>query len=132
MLTLLIPLITPPKQDETRRLGRHIEQLTTTLGSKIDANDLLSASFSRLLTETGRPSTFSYPELELSVEMRGERARVAAQLNEVEDQLSSLEGENTRLRRALKAQAGAVGEQGVCVYVYIVCVCMSVYIYMYV
>ena len=70
-------------KDETRRLNRHIEQLTSTLGTKVDANDRLEASFARLKMEAGKPASFCYPELELSAEMLGERARVTAQLTEV-------------------------------------------------
>ena len=44
--------------------------------------------------------------------MLGENAKLKAQMNQLEDQVDSLEAETVRLRKALKNQVGAIGEQG--------------------
>ena len=53
-----------------------------------------------------------YPEYDVQADLLGENAAIKAQTRELEDQIAILESEQIRLRRALKMQAGAVGEQG--------------------
>jgi len=99
-------------KDDNRRLTVAIEQMTAKLGAVMDANGMLAHSFERLKIECGKPPSFSYPDYQLSEEMKTENMRLQSQMNEVEDQLAALEGENSRLRKALKSQAGSIGEQG--------------------
>lgn len=99
-------------KDDNRRMQVAMEQLTAKLGAVLDANGMLVHSFDKLKIECGKPPSFAYPEYQLSDDMKTENARLQSQMNEVEDQLGAIEQENTRLRKALKAQAGSVGEQG--------------------
>lgn len=100
------------QKDENRRLSVSIEQMSAKLGVIMDANGMLTQAFDRLKIECGKAPSFAYPEYELSEEMKAENARLQSQLNEVEDQMGALETDNTRLRKALKSQAGSIGEQG--------------------
>ena len=98
--------------EDKRRLGVAVEQMTGKLGTVMDANGLLTQAFERLKRESGKEANFSYPEYELEADQKGENARLAAEMNELEEQITSLEGENTRLRKSLKSAAGSFGEQG--------------------
>lgn len=86
--------------------------MTAKFGSAQDSIGRLKQAFDRLKKETGRPANFMYPEDELEQEMYGENARLQSQLLEAEDQIGALELENTRVRKAMKNQAGLIGEQG--------------------
>ena len=86
--------------------------MTSKYGAAQDAIGSLKHAFDKLKKETGKPADFMYPEYELEREMMGENARLQSQLLEAEDQISALELENTRVRKAMKNQAGLIGEQG--------------------
>lgn len=86
--------------------------MTVKFGSAQDSIGRLKQAFDRLKKETGKPANFMYPEDELEQEMYGENARLQSQLLEAEDQISALELDNTRVRKAMKNQAGLIGEQG--------------------
>ena len=86
--------------------------MTSKYGAAQDSIGTLKHAFDKLKKETGRPADFMYPEFELEQEMLGENARLQSQLLEAEDQISALELENTRVRKAMKNQAGNIGEQG--------------------
>ena len=86
--------------------------MTVKFGSAQDSIGRLKQAFDRLKKEAGKPANFMYPEDELEQEMYGENARLQSQLLEAEDQISALELDNTRVRKAMKNQAGMIGEQG--------------------
>ena len=86
--------------------------MTGKYGAAQDAVGALKHAFDKLKKETGKPADFMYPEIELEQEMYGENARLQSQLIEAESQISALELENTRVRKAMKNQAGMIGEQG--------------------
>lgn len=98
-------------KEDNRRLGVALEQVTRRLGEAIDGNALLLQALERLKRETGRHD-FVFDEAELRREMLGENAGLRAQVLELEAQIEALEAEAVRVRRALKNQAGALGEQG--------------------
>jgi hypothetical protein len=97
---------------DKRLLSLGLEQMTVKFGSAQDSIGRLKQAFDRLKKETGKPANFMYPEDELEQEMYGENARLQSQLLEAEDQISALELDNTRVRKAMKNQAGLIGEQG--------------------
>lgn len=97
---------------DKRLLALGLEQMTSKYGAAQDAIGALKHAFDKLKKETGRPANFMYPEYELEQEMYGENARLQSQLLEAESQISALELENTRVRKAMKNQAGMIGEQG--------------------
>ena len=99
-------------KEDNRRVGIAMEQMTRRLGEAMDTNSVLYQAFERLKVECGKPKDFMYPEYQVHEEMLGENAHLKAQIHELEEQIDSLEGETIRLRRALKNQAGLVGEQG--------------------
>lgn len=99
-------------KEDNRRVGIAMEQMTRRLGEAMDTNSVLFQAFERLKLECGKPKDFMYPEYQVHEEMLGENALLQAQIRELEDQIDSLESETIRLRRALKNQAGLVGEQG--------------------
>ena len=86
--------------------------MTSKYGAAQDTISSLKHAFDKLKKESGKSADFSYPELELEQEMLGENSRLQSQLLEAEDQISALEIENTRVRKAMKNQAGLIGEQG--------------------
>ena len=86
--------------------------MTSKYGAAQDSLSVLKYAFDKLKKEAGKPSHFMYPEVELEQEMYGENARLQSQLLEAEDQIGTLELENTRVRKAMKNQAGVIGEQG--------------------
>ena len=86
--------------------------MTSKYGAAQDSVSVLKYAFDKLKKEAGKPSNFMYPEVELEQEMYGENARLQSQLLEAEDQIGTLELENTRVRKAMKNQAGVIGEQG--------------------
>ena len=86
--------------------------MTSKYGAAQDSIGTLKHAFDKLKKESGKPPDFMYPEFELEQEMLGENARLQSQLLEAEDQISALELENTRVRKAMKNQAGNIGEQG--------------------
>ena len=98
-------------KEDNRRLGVALEQITKRLGEAIDGNSLLLQALERLKRETGRED-FVLEEEELRKEMLGETAALRSQVLEMETQIEALEAETVRVRRALKNQAGALGEQG--------------------
>jgi chromosome segregation ATPase len=73
--------------DDNRRLSVALEQMTGKLGVLMDSNGLLHQAFDRLKRETGRKSSFMYPEYELQEEMQSEGARLKAELAETEEQV---------------------------------------------
>ena len=97
---------------DKRLLSLGLEQMTSKYGAAQDSIGTLKHAFDKLKKESGKPPDFMYPELELEQEMLGENARLQSQLLEAEDQISALELENTRVRKAMKNQAGNIGEQG--------------------
>ena len=86
--------------------------MTSKYGAAQDSLSVLKYAFDKLKKEAGKPSNFMYPEVEVEQEMYGENARLQSQLLEAEDQIGTLELENTRVRKAMKNQAGVIGEQG--------------------
>jgi hypothetical protein len=99
-------------KDNNRRLSLAVDQLTGRVGMLMDANGLVTHAFDRLKKETGRPGDFNYPEYELQEELASEKAKLKAQVAELDEQVNSLEEDCVRLRKTLKNQAGVVGEQG--------------------
>jgi hypothetical protein len=99
-------------KEDNKRLVLALEQATDRNGEIMDACAVLNQAFDKLKLENGYDPDFSYPEYELREEMLGENARQRSQINELEEQIGSLENDCIRLRKALKNQAGAIGEQG--------------------
>jgi hypothetical protein len=97
---------------DKRLLALGLEQMTSKYGAAQDSIGVLKYAFDKLKKEAGKPANFMYPEVELEQEMYGENARLQSQLLEAEDQIGTLELENTRVRKAMKNQAGMIGEQG--------------------
>ena len=83
--------------------------MTSKYGAAQDSIGVLKYAFDKLKKEAGKPANFMYPEVELEQEMYGENARLQSQLLEAEDQIGTLELENTRVRKAMKNQAGLIG-----------------------
>ena len=99
-------------KDENRSLGVLVEHITNDKNILTDKVNLVEKAFEKLCIETGKPADFMYPQYELEDEIVGDYARMKAQINELEEQIGALETDNTRLRKALKNQAGSIGEQG--------------------
>ena len=99
-------------KDDNRRLGVAVEQMTSKLGMLMDMNGIYMQAFERLKKDCGKDSEFMYPEYELQEELKGEKAMLKAQVAEMDEQINSLEEESVRLRKALKNQAGVIGEKG--------------------
>jgi outer membrane murein-binding lipoprotein Lpp len=99
-------------KDNNRRLSMAVDQLTSRVGMLMDANGLASHAFDRLKKECGKDPNFNYPEYELQEELASEKAKLKGQVAELEEQVNSLEEDCVRLRKALKNQAGVVGEKG--------------------
>jgi len=99
-------------KEDNRKLTITLEQCTRKLGEAMDANGVLAFSFDKLKTECGKDDHFGYDKHQIQEEMLGENVRTMSQLLELELQVDSLENECIRLRKVLKHQAGAVGEQG--------------------
>ncbi|CAM9286438.1 unnamed protein product, partial [Ectocarpus fasciculatus] len=99
-------------KEDNRRLVLALEQTTEKVGEIMDSNALLMQAFEKLKADCGVDPDFYYPERELREEMLGENARLKSQVNELEEQIAALESDSIRLRKALKNQAGSVGEQG--------------------
>jgi chromosome segregation ATPase len=99
-------------KDDNRRLGVAVEQYNNKLSMVMDANGVLTQAFERLKREAGKPADFFYPEYSLQNEVLSANASLQSQLQELEEQVVSLEHENTRIRSAMKNQAASIGEQG--------------------
>lgn len=99
-------------KDENRSLGVLVEHITNDKNILTDKVNLIEKAFEKLCIESGKPADFMYPQYELEDEIVGDYARMKAQINELEEQIGALETDNTRLRKALKNQAGSIGEQG--------------------
>lgn len=99
-------------KDDNRRLGVAVEQYNNKLSMVMDANGVLTQAFEKLKREAGKPADFSYPEYALQNEVLSTNASLQSQLRELEEQVISLEKENTRIRGAMKNQAASIGEQG--------------------
>ena len=99
-------------KEENKRLSVAIDQMTAKLGMSIDMNNILSQSFDRLKQECGKPLSFMYPEYELHQQFTGENSRLRSQILVLEEQISGLEAESSRLRHTLKDQMDALGEKG--------------------
>jgi hypothetical protein len=97
--------------DQNRRLEIAIDSMNSKLGALMDANGIFAQAFDRLKAETGKDPDFMYPEYVLQEDMLSEKARLSAQVKELDEQVSNLETENIRLRKALKNQAGSLGEK---------------------
>ncbi len=96
---------------ENKRLNVLAEKLNTEMSMLLDQNNTLSHAFTKLKKDTGKPDDFAYPELALQAEVVDTASNLRSQLEEMERQVSALESENTRLRQAMKAQAGSIGEK---------------------
>jgi chromosome segregation ATPase len=99
-------------KDDNRRLSVAVEQYNNKLSMVMDANGVLTQAFERLKREAGKPADFFYPEYELQNEVQSTNATLQSQVRELEEQVISLEQENTRIRSAMKNQAASIGEQG--------------------
>jgi chromosome segregation ATPase len=97
---------------DNRHIGIVVEQTASSLGKALDANNILTQAFTKLKLESGKPEDFMYDEYQLHEEMKSDNARINSQNLELENQITSLEEDNTRLRKALKNQAGSIGENG--------------------
>lgn len=64
----------------------------------------MEQSFQKLKLETGRDPNFQYPEYVLEEEMKGECAKLRAQVVELEGQIAGLEEDTVKLRLTLKNQ----------------------------
>lgn len=99
-------------KEDNRRLVMALEQTSEKVGEIMDSNALLMQAFEKLKADCGVDPDFYYPDSELREEMLGENARLKSQVSELDEQISSLEKDNIRLRKTLKNQAGSIGEQG--------------------
>jgi centrosomal protein CEP290 len=99
-------------KNDNRMLLAEVERTSAKASATSDANGLLQVAFERLKVEAGKPSSFMYPEYELKEEQKVGVARLEAELLAVEDQVSALDGENMRLRKALRSAAGSFGASG--------------------
>jgi chromosome segregation ATPase len=91
-------------KEDNRRLGLALEQATEKNGEIMDACAMLHQAFEKLKLENGYDQDFVYPEYELRQEMLGENASLKSQVTELEEQISALENDCIRLRKALKNQ----------------------------
>lgn len=99
-------------KEDQRRLGLTLEQMSAQLSDTIESKTLLETAFYKLKIEAGKDENFEYPKLELREEMRGETAKLRLQVQELEEQIHSLEDDTVKLRKALKNQAATFGEDG--------------------
>ncbi|OQR81691.1 hypothetical protein THRCLA_11505, partial [Thraustotheca clavata] len=76
-------------------------QLRVELSRHKDGISKLQAAFSRLKSETGKPDSFEYPDLQLETLIQGN----VAIIKELESQLQKLEDERVALLKKLKEQA---------------------------
>jgi chromosome segregation ATPase len=88
--------------DDNRRLIQALEQRTSQIDILMDANNILSLAFEKLKKETGKPANFRYPELELREEVQSTIFTLSFQLQKLEDEVNTLESENTKLRKTLR------------------------------
>jgi hypothetical protein len=98
--------------NDNRRFQKALEQRTDQIGSLIDANNMLTLAFEKLKKETGKPINFKYPELELQNEVTSTLFSLQIQLKQVEEQLSSMENENIKLRKQLRDSLITITESG--------------------
>jgi hypothetical protein len=99
-------------KDDNRRLSVAVEQYNNKLSMVMDANGVLTQAFEKLKKEAGKPADFFYPEYSLQNEVKSTNAALQAQMAELDEQVTALETENTRIRAAMKNQAASIGEQG--------------------
>jgi len=99
-------------KEDQRRLGMTLENMSVQLSETVEAKALVEQAFQKLKEEAGRDPDFEYPELELKQEMKSENGKLRLQVSEMEEQIDHLEADCIRLRKALKNQIGAVGEEG--------------------
>ena len=99
-------------KNDIRVALQEVERTSNKLSSVMDANGLLHVAFEKLKVEAGKPADFTYPEYELQEEQKVATARLEAEAMQLEEQLISLDEENMKLRKALKASAGSFAASG--------------------
>lgn len=98
-------------KDHNRRLEIAVDQMNAKISLLMDANGILSQAFDKLRHEAGKDPSFMYSEFQLKEEMLNDKVKLSAQVKELEAQVDSLESDNIRLRKALKDNAGSLGEK---------------------
>ncbi len=98
--------------EDKRRLGVVIDQMKVQLDTTKDSANMYLQAFTKLKYECGKPADFMYPEFDLQEEVSGENAKLNAIVSNLEEQILSLEKENSDLRKTIRKNAGSIGEQG--------------------
>jgi len=98
--------------EDKRRLGVVIDQMKVQLDTTKDSANMYLQAFTKLKSECGKPADFMYPEFDLQEEVSGENAKLNAIVSNLEEQILSLEKENSDLRKTIRKNAGSIGEQG--------------------
>ncbi len=89
-------------KEDKRRIELTLETVSAKLSETIEAKALVEQAFMKLKEETGRDLDFEYPQWILEKEMKSENGKLRLQVSELEEQISALESDCVKFRRALK------------------------------
>eukprot|EP00981_Chlorochromonas_danica_P012527 scaffold5121_cov223-Ochromonas_danica.AAC.5 len=98
--------------DDLKRLQRAFEEQNLALGQERQSREVLHLAFERLKKECGKPADFSYPDLDLHMEVESNISQLNTQIDHLEKQLDYMEEENTRLRKSLRNTTAVMGDDG--------------------